>query len=61
MKVSELIEKLSPYEEFEVEFEVEFVFTDGYSKFPNVRSFAVEGIADIGHSDKVVLLSGEER
>lgn len=57
MKVSELIEKLSPY----VEFDVEFVFTDGYSNFPNVRSFAVEGIADIGHSDKVVLLSEEER
>ena len=54
MKVSELIEKLSPYEEFEVE----FVFTDGYSKFPNVRSFAVEGIADIGHSDKVLPESG---
>lgn len=57
MKVSELIEKLSPYEDFDVE----FVFTDGYSKFPNVRSFEVEGIADIGYSDKVVLLSGEER
>lgn len=57
MKVSELIEKLSPYEDFDVE----FVFTDGYSKFPNVRSFAVEGVADIGHSDKVVLLSGEEQ
>lgn len=57
MKVSELIEKLSPY----MEFDVEFVFTDGYSKFPNVRSFAVEEVADIGHSDKVVLLSGEER
>ncbi len=57
MKVSELIEKLSPY----MEFDVEFVFTDGYSKFPNVRSFAVKEVADIGHSDKVVLLSGEER
>lgn len=57
MKVSELIEKLSPYEDFDEE----FVFTDGYSKFPNVRSFAVEEVADIGHSDKVVLLSGEEQ
>lgn len=57
MKVSELIDKLSPYEDFEVE----FVFTDGYSKFPNVRSFNVEEITDIGHSDKVMLLSGEER
>ena len=57
MKVSELIDKLSPYEDFEVE----FVFTDGYSKFPNVRSFNVEEITDIGHSDKLVLLSGEER
>ena len=57
MKVSELLDKLSPYEDFEVE----FVFTDGYSKFPNVRSFNVEEITDIGHSDKVVLLSGEER
>lgn len=57
MKVSELIKKILPYEDFEVQ----FIFTDGCSVFPNVRSFEIEGIADIGQSDKMVLLSGEER
>ena len=43
------------------DFEFEFVFTDGISKFPNVRVFEKLEVGDIGHSDKVVQLCGEER
>ena len=56
MKGKELAEIATKYEEFEFE----FVFTDGYGKFPNVRAFNNLELADVGHSDKVVLLSGEE-
>ena len=41
-------------------FEIEFKFTDGYSKFPNIRDFKNIEIADIGHSDKVIILTGDE-
>ena len=34
--------------------------TDGYSTFPNVRTFKNLELCDIGHSDKVVVLEGEE-
>lgn len=43
------------------DFDLEFSFTDGYNVFPNVRTFAVERIDDVGYSDKVAILSGEER
>ena len=42
------------------DFDFEFSFTDGYNKFPNVRRFNKLELCDIGHSDKVVILSGEE-
>lgn len=42
------------------DFVFEFVFTDGYSKFPNVRTFKNLELADVGHSSCIVLLSGEE-
>lgn len=57
MKGKELAEIAMTYEEFDFE----FVFTDGYSKFPNVRTFNNLELADVGYSDKVALLSGEER
>lgn len=43
------------------DFKFEFVFTDGYSKFPNVRVFERIEVSDIGYSDKVVQITGEER
>ena len=43
------------------DFEFEFVLTDGISKFPNVRVFEKLEVGDIGHSEKVVQLCGEER
>ena len=42
------------------DFDFQFSFTDSYSKFPNVRSFEKLELCDIGHSDKVVILTGEE-
>jgi hypothetical protein len=43
------------------DFDFEFSFTDGYSKFPNIRSFNNLELCDVGHSDKVVVLNGEEK
>ncbi|ADZ82691.1 hypothetical protein [Cellulosilyticum lentocellum] len=56
MKAKDLAEKLLEYQDFDVQFN----FTDGFSKFPNVRHFKVTGISDIGHSDKVLILDGVE-
>lgn len=43
------------------DFVFQFIFWDGDNgKFLNIRSFSNLEIADIGHADKVVLLSGEE-
>lgn len=41
------------------DFDFQFTFTDGYSRFPNVRTFTDLELCDIGHSDKVVVISGE--
>lgn len=57
MKVKDIIEKLSDY----AEFDLEFVFVDASQEYFNLRSFKVDEITDIGHSDKVILLSGKER
>lgn len=42
------------------DFEFKFSFSDGGDKWPNVRSFDNIELADVGHSNKVVILSGEE-
>ena len=57
MKGKELAEIAMQYPVFEFE----FVFVDGFDKFPNVRGFSQLVLADVGHSDKVVLLSGDEK
>lgn len=56
MRVKDLIDKLSKYEDFELE----FVFINALQERYTVRSFKVDEITDIGHSDKVILLSGKE-
>ncbi len=58
MKAIELIKLLEGCEEFDVE----FVFSDGSTPHGlNVRVFDNLSLADIGHSDKVIRLSGDER
>ena len=58
MKVKDLIEKLKNYEDFEVE----SVYVDNSSsenKFMNLSTFKIVDIADIGYSDKVIVLDLE--
>ena len=55
MRVKDLISRLSKYEDFEL------VFVDALQEHYTVRSFKVDEVTDIGHSDKVILLSGKER
>ena len=44
------------------DFDFEFSFTDGGTeKFINVRHFEELELCDVGHSDKVVVLTGKER
>ncbi len=57
MTGKELAELAKKYEDFNFQ----FTFTDGYSRFPNVRSFENLELCDIGHSDKVVILTGDEQ
>lgn len=60
MKAVELANELLKYPDFDLE----FIFTDGCSElpphFPNMRKFNSIEVADIGHSSKLLLLSGEE-
>lgn len=43
------------------DFELKFTFTDGVSTFPNVRSFYNLEIGDIGHSSKLLQITGFEK
>lgn len=56
MKAKELIKIL----EQNPEFEVQFIFSDKSEKFLNLRSFENLELADVGHSSKVILLTGDE-
>ena len=56
MKAKELIKIL----EQNPDFEVQFVFSDKSEKFLNLRSFENLELAVVGHSSKVILLTGDE-
>jgi hypothetical protein len=56
VKAKELIKIL----EQNPDFEVQFVFSDKSEKFLNLRSFENLELADVGHSSKVILLTGDE-
>ena len=62
MKVSELLALLQnkDYADFEVELVVTEPNTEGIL-FPTITTYIIDDIADIGHSSKVVLLSGIEK
>lgn len=58
MKVQDLIERLKGYEDFELE----AVFVNNANsngKFMDLSTFKVIDIADIGYSDKVIVLDLE--
>ena len=56
MKAHELIAILQQHPEFDVVVSV----SDGGNLFPNIRTFANIELADVGHSDKVIVLTGDE-
>ena len=60
MKAKELAEELLKYPNFDVELTYMTFIRDGIQiQFPDVYNYKITGIADIGHSDKVVVLNGE--
>jgi hypothetical protein len=60
MKAKELAEELLKYPDFEVELSYMTFIRDGiHTPFPDVYNYKIMGIADIGHSDKVIVLDGE--
>jgi hypothetical protein len=57
MKAKELIAIL----EKNPDFDVVVTIYDGGEKFPNMRTFENIELADVGHSSKVIVLTGDER
>lgn len=42
------------------DFDFRFCVTEESDSFPNIRTFSVSGVQDIGYSEKVVDLEGEK-
>lgn len=60
MKAKELADELLKYPDFDVEFIYLTFIRDGiHTPFPDVYKYKITGIADIGHSDKIIVLDGE--
>ena len=61
MKAKELAEELLKYPDFDVELSyITFKYDGIHTPFPNIYNYKIKGIADIGHSDKVIILNGEQ-
>ena len=60
MKAKELAEELLKYPDFDVELFYMTFKRDGiHTPFPDIYNYKIKGIADIGYSDKVIILDGE--
>ena len=60
MKAKELAEELLKHPDYDVEFVYSTFIRDGiHTAFPDVYSYKITGIADVGYSDKVIILDGE--
>lgn len=57
MKAKELTAILEQHPDFEVVVTI----CDGGDKFPNMRTFENIELADVGHSSRVIVLTGDER
>lgn len=57
MKVSELIEKIKDYPDFEVELTV--LGRPTSNKNYNLETISITDVADIGYSSKIIALDGE--
>ena len=56
MKVKDLIKQIEEYPDFELELTNVVVYENGQR--PDYNTYPVVGVADIGHSDKVIVLDG---
>ena len=62
MKAKELAEELLKHPDYDVEFVYSTFIRDGiHTPFPDIYSYKITEIADIGHSDKVIVLDGEAK
>lgn len=60
MKAKELAEELLKYPDFDVELTYMTFKRDGiHTAFPDIYNYKITGIADVGHSDRVIILDGE--
>ena len=60
MKAKELAEELLKHPDFDVELTYMTFKRDGiHTPFPDIYNYKIKGIADIGHSDKAIILDGE--
>ena len=60
MKAKELAEELLKHPDFDVELTYMTFKRDGiHTPFPDIYNYKIKGIADIGYSDKVIILDGE--
>ena len=60
MKAKELAEELLKHPDYDVELTYMTFKRDGtHTPFPDIYNYKIKGIADIGHSDKVIILDGE--
>ena len=57
MKLSELIESFVLFNDFDLEF---LITEESDNKFMNFRKFKNIRVSDIGYSDKVIILEGDE-
>ena len=58
MKAKELAEELLKHPDFDVEL-IYMTFERDGILFPDIYKYKIKGIADIGYSDKVIILDGE--
>jgi hypothetical protein len=58
MKAKELAEELLKHPDFDVEL-IYMTFERDGIPFPDIYKYKIKGIADIGHSDKIIILDGE--
>lgn len=60
MKAKELAEELLKCPDFDVELIYTTFKRDGiHTPFPDTYKYKIKGIADIGHSDKTIILEGD--
>lgn len=61
MKAKELADELLKHPDFDVEFiYLTFIRDSIHTPCPDMRSYKITGIADIEHSDKIIVLDGEQ-